>query len=413
MNTRLFLLRHCIFGVAFSLCSSQPLLAATINAVSLSAADVQAAINSSAPGDTVVLPAGTASWATTVTINKKPITIQGSGIGNTVITNTQTLANTGQGCAFSVTATPSGLTRITGIEFNGNRTSNMMFINGATGSKFRVDHCRFVEVRYRAIAFSVLAQGLVDHCEFLDCFLSVSVYAGSGENESWQLPLSLGTIDAVFIEDCTISYQNWYPTGTGTTFDAGQGSRRVIRHCTWTNHLNIGFFPIVDSHGNQAIVTGYSFGVDPPGGKGGSRGSRQLEMYDNTFTTDTFAGKEYRLVDFRGGTNIAFNNTYTGAGMNTFFRVREEDSASAFAFRTIYPGYDPLSLYFWNNFSNGTPISSVVFLYPEDPIFVIAGTNLFFSPLTPYTPYQYPHPFQALTSPVQPPSNARVNISVH
>ena len=48
--------------------------------------DVQRKINDAADGDIVTLPAGTKTWTTGVTIPKsKAITLQGSGIGSTII----------------------------------------------------------------------------------------------------------------------------------------------------------------------------------------------------------------------------------------------------------------------------------------------------------------------------------------
>ncbi len=58
--------------------------ARTINANSASQSDVAAAIASAADGDTVTIPGGTASWTRTLQI-KKGITIQGAGVGATII----------------------------------------------------------------------------------------------------------------------------------------------------------------------------------------------------------------------------------------------------------------------------------------------------------------------------------------
>src|SRR5947207_3865365 len=48
-----------------------PLRGATINAASVAFSDVSAAVNSAVDGDTVVLPAGTASWTQTLYISKR------------------------------------------------------------------------------------------------------------------------------------------------------------------------------------------------------------------------------------------------------------------------------------------------------------------------------------------------------
>src|SRR3989344_1236101 len=63
--------------------------AGTITAASCSSTDVQNAINSASHGNTVVIPAGTCVWTTSVKIPGKAITVQGAGVGKTIIRNVQ------------------------------------------------------------------------------------------------------------------------------------------------------------------------------------------------------------------------------------------------------------------------------------------------------------------------------------
>ena len=56
--------------------SSVNLMAVTITGSSLSLRDVQTAISSAADGDTVIVPAGTARWTSTLLIDK-PVTLIG------------------------------------------------------------------------------------------------------------------------------------------------------------------------------------------------------------------------------------------------------------------------------------------------------------------------------------------------
>src|ERR1700747_1232584 len=58
--------------------------ATTVNANSTSLSDVAAAIASAADGDTVTIPGGTATWTRTLAV-RKAITIQGAGVGVTII----------------------------------------------------------------------------------------------------------------------------------------------------------------------------------------------------------------------------------------------------------------------------------------------------------------------------------------
>src|ERR1700720_710080 len=57
---------------------------AVINARSASLADVNSAVASASDGDTVAVPAGSASWTSTLSVTKG-ITLQGAGSDTTVI----------------------------------------------------------------------------------------------------------------------------------------------------------------------------------------------------------------------------------------------------------------------------------------------------------------------------------------
>jgi hypothetical protein len=62
--------------------------AATQTAASCNSTDVQAAINSAAEGDTVLIPAGSCSWTSGVNISGKGIVLQGAGAGRVIAIST-------------------------------------------------------------------------------------------------------------------------------------------------------------------------------------------------------------------------------------------------------------------------------------------------------------------------------------
>ncbi len=72
------------FALIFSAFFGQDAFAKTVNAASCSSSAVQAAINSAAEGDTVIIPPGTCIWTSGVTISGKGITVNGSGAGRIV-----------------------------------------------------------------------------------------------------------------------------------------------------------------------------------------------------------------------------------------------------------------------------------------------------------------------------------------
>jgi hypothetical protein len=106
----------------------------TINAVSCNTSDVQTAISSATEGDTVIIPAGTCTWTSGITISGKGIIVKGAGSGRiiaydngsttlTVGTGTQTLTIAGYSPGFSSSSITNGQTlRI----FENNNRDNYM-----------------------------------------------------------------------------------------------------------------------------------------------------------------------------------------------------------------------------------------------------------------------------------------------
>src|SRR5438874_12360362 len=73
-----------VAGLLLSLLGQIQAGAAVINAASPSFGNVSTAIALAANGDTVVIPSGTATWTSSLTISKA-ITLQGAGVGQTII----------------------------------------------------------------------------------------------------------------------------------------------------------------------------------------------------------------------------------------------------------------------------------------------------------------------------------------
>src|SRR6266853_2189011 len=67
------------------LCFSVNAYPATKTAASCSRADVGTAVNSASDGDTIVIPAGTCTWTSNLTITAKVLVLQGAGMDRTVI----------------------------------------------------------------------------------------------------------------------------------------------------------------------------------------------------------------------------------------------------------------------------------------------------------------------------------------
>ncbi|HET6888779.1 MAG TPA: hypothetical protein VFH87_12755 [Candidatus Udaeobacter sp.] len=264
--------------------------ATTVNASSASQSDVAAAVASAADGDTVTIPAGTASWTRTLVV-RKAITIQGAGVGVTIIKDSV------QGTEFlKITLVAGMLTRVTGIEFqDGGRTQIThagLHIDGKNtdGSQFRMDHCNWYDMMCSIVPDTVI--GVFDHIDFKvgapNKSNGIFVFYGSrwdgGEfgDGSWAKPAGFGSSQFTFVEDCTITA----PAGhlSGLT-DAYAGARFVIRH----NRI-IG--AITHTHGTEST--------------GRPRSSRAMEIYDNYIdghSDNRFVGSN------RGGAELFYNNT--------------------------------------------------------------------------------------------------------
>jgi len=268
--------------------------AATINAADTSAAAVRTAIKSASDGDTVTIPAGTSSWATTVTCSKT-IVIQGAGIDQTIIRDNVPRTNPNFGIVFSMTG--SGTWRLTGLTI----TSGTVTSIGGQGSinlsgsshAFRIDHVKFNDLYNGGIQTTGDMWGVIDHNNFITSRGLVGIFVahdswqgvGSHGDNSWAQPTNLGTSEFIFIEDntytCTASGVQDFVDGLG-------GARYVVRHNTTTNGS------IGGGHGTDSGRR--------------RRSVRAFEIYNNTMNaTSLFPMASY----MRGGTGVIYSNTLT------------------------------------------------------------------------------------------------------
>ena len=268
-------------------------VADTHTAASCSGANVQTAIDAAANGDTVSIPAGNCTWTTTVTIASKGLIVVGAGVDVTNITD--------QGASGSALAA-SGLSATNFLDLSGftfikstAHTNGLVAIEGAMEVSFRVHTVRILHATSgsRGIV-TVGAFGLIDHVTFdvtsaTGSIQSVAVF-GSAEGTDagftpWMSALSLGSSNAVYIEDSTFNYGSV----DEDCVDAYGGARLVIRHNAF-NNAHVGF------HGFDS---------------GDRRSAFSWEMHDNVFTNNS--ATQFRGMTIRGGTGVIYNNTYTGS----------------------------------------------------------------------------------------------------
>lgn len=372
--------------------------AAIVNALSPNFADVQAAHNACANGDTLRIPAGTAVPWTNQLLWTKNITIQGAGTNLTFLVKGNPEQDWhGLKPLFYVTA--PGVWRIRDLSIDGQWTSGGKGIVVAGGFG-RIDHITFRRCYDRAVqTFAPI--GLIDHCMDTDSWAFAGHYAD--QYAAWTRPLWIGTTNAWVIEDC-------YFAKTGAYYapvvdDGGWGARYTFRHNIVSNLGLSNFDYALDAHGNQ----GKPFG-DPALS---IAGTVFLESYYNTFSM----GTANRATILRGGTQIHYNNriTATGGNLLTFssvFPLSEEDGyRPGNPIVTAWPAYQQITnSYFWGNDYNGAsnPPPNLEFPgttpclnpagcgapWPSDGIFMQEGRDYWrHAPSTNfYRPLQYPHP---------------------
>jgi hypothetical protein len=293
MNRTLVLLCSLIL-----LCLATNARAANVTAASCSSFDVQAAINSAAAHDTVIVPPGNCIWTSTVTIASKGLTLTGAGIGKTNITDQGS-----GGRALSVTgASTTNFVNISGFTFikDTAHPSGMVTIDGTMFSvnAFRFHHNHLLQATSGSRGISITnVYGLIDHnlievTAASGSIQSVSVTGSSNSTDGgfspWQQPLTLGTNKAVYVEDNVITY-NVLDTGVESGFDAYGGARYVIRY-NQANNVEFG-----GHHGTDS---------------GGERSPVSFEIYNNTYVNNS--SNVIRAGTVRGGTGVIFNNTYGG-----------------------------------------------------------------------------------------------------
>ena len=258
---------------------------------------------------TVVLPADTETWTESLVINMTnatyinvtKLTIQGAGTiptGSTKGSAEQTVINgSGISSAVSFTGSTAKKFRLTNIKFTGAYSGydGVIYVKGtskpSSGGGFRIDHNNFnttiASGGPRVIKVYGYTYGVIDHNNYSTPQMANTVWEGDGigANKSWNRALSVGTQDAVYLEDnvavnTNASYLN------RMFCDGENGARIVVRYNDTTNYY-IG--------GHDATTS--------------MRGIVQYEAYNNTVRLVGSAAYSSNPRFFlRGGTHIIYNN---------------------------------------------------------------------------------------------------------
>jgi hypothetical protein len=339
---------------------------------------VQNAINSAVTGDRVLVPSGTSTWGSNVTIpDTKGISIIGS---NPIITG-----------KLDISQNSSRSTRVSGFTFISTGVGGVtnLSIGGDINSKpFRVDHCTFNSSSGGITFFqpSGNAPGLFDHNNLNAPTNSEMVHnfgLGAGNFGGWTNIILPGDWRFAYFEDNNFinNDPNLLTTNPANFFGNSciqgyYGARSVLRH-------NYMFMSQIDMHG---------------GGVGANPGARWWEISDNTFEI-VLNGNQDRYMGFRSGSGIVYNNhkigqSNGGAG-NIDMSLQASDD----------PIYGPGK---GQDFGSG-PTSEPVYLTGNDSSMHIGSDQLtvnigyFLSAKPGYTAFRYPYPLDAdgLPDPLQ------------
>jgi len=373
---------------------------------------VQAAINSAADGDTVMVPAGTCTWSAAVAITNKTITLQGAGSapGGTKIT----YGGAGHTLIAVNPGSKTGKVDISGFWFAGGDANywngTAMQLYGPPGWKnLRVHHNVFDGNNPWTIKGGSGTHGLIDHNTFKGSAYGIMLY-GDGASD-WASPLVLGTADFFFIEDNVFDWNDFHGSTGVPSMDMNSGGRQVFRN----NLLKHGMWETHDK-ARSGLVSANAY-----------------EIYNNTFWTDT---NKWKGLDISAGTGAVWGNTFTGdwtypiGGIDyKSFDPRsvrrcdgtdpaDQNAPGQSGWRCQYQigsmGEGPTAygypLYTWNNSKNGGLVGMSC---TEGCNHLQAGRDYINNGTTPkpgYTPFPYPHPLAqgGSSRTLAPPSNLRI-----
>jgi hypothetical protein len=291
--------------------------AANINARSPLFADVSAAVASATKGDTVIVPAGTASWTKTLVINK-PITL----IGQTTVSYTNETANDRTIILDNVsrsskppapiihTIVISGdmaveptapLLQIKGFTFRGSPNTPKGAPNGAimlagTCPAVRISNCHFDRLYQSSMYTFGWIYGVMDNClhtiahPAFSGTMGMPTYNGQRYGDgSWTEDAHWGSYKFFFTENNVV--HNLLKKNDGN-MDAKRGARYVARY----NKLYDCSF--IQTHGTEGNR---------------DRGCRAIEFYNNICKRST--GGPGQPGGLRSGNILFHDNKYTGVAL--------------------------------------------------------------------------------------------------
>ncbi len=291
--------------------------AKNITAASPSLVDVKSAIASAANGDTVIVPAGTASWTTTLVITK-PITL----LGQTTVDYSSETANNrtiilddvkprnpiihADVISGDMTVEPTvPLLQIKGFTFRGspNTTSNSTIaaiqLSGACPA-VRISDCHFDSLYQASIYTFGWIYGVMDNClhtvtkRHQTGVMGMATYNGKKYGDgSWAEDAHWGSYKFFFMENNVVHNL----VKDAGNMDAKRGARYVVRY---SKLYDCAFVQTHGTEGNR------------------DRGSRAIEFYKN-ICNRSGSDAPANPGGLRSGNILFHDNQYKGVALNNAF----------------------------------------------------------------------------------------------
>jgi len=321
-----------------------------ITAASPSFADVSAAVSRAKAGDTVIVPAGRATWASQLVITRG-INLTGAGIGQTVIISNYVAPNPDSvltSANYLIVYDPTSPLenapfRLSGFSLDfDHKCFGLMLENTSTTAinQIRIDNNHMedsnvgTDLPWQGVNIHIYGTvyGVADRNEFISGYIRCNGLDATTWNN---LEFNFGTADNFYFEDNRF-------TSPDTMFFYGEmGGRYCVRYNIFdaTASTN-GLYPFADMHGNQPNAHNATMGA---------------EIYENVINAGI---KGVCLLDQRGGKALVYNNVISTSG-TVFAQAREEylDSISPpeSSLKSGQPQHVSDS-YYWSNRKNGTTI---------------------------------------------------------
>jgi hypothetical protein len=359
-------------GILVFVQMATPVAASVIESRSTSQADVQAAVDRAAAGDTVSIPAGTSTWTTAVRVTKG-IAIRGAGVADTILQDDQDRYDGNERPLFEVVLDADVPVEISDIHFREVR------VNGTRGMAIRttgrVEHLTRVRIHHSTFEGFLFALGLYEtHGVCHDSlFLNNKIVSRvRGYYSPAQLrglpppPYAWDSPYAFVFEDCEIRLvaQKVDTYISDTEYPASY----IYRH----NRFDIDYAANVgvdghDMHGETNDTQVRQLGI---------------KIHDNEwFITGHTGVNPMNLTGVRGGSrSLVYNDVIHGLRATVILSDN--------------PYHLPLmsETYVWNNVYEYGGDTSPFRVYARDG--VTEGVNYFLHPPADFAELQYPHPLR-------------------